>query len=365
MTGDIASEAGSRKIPIENLYYLLSYAFDQIPDGAMTALADDDCPDSFHLLARILARSIRRLARRGLTREYIENSESTPRLRGRILVAESRRRMTDRQARMICRFDELTIDCLPNQLLRATCDRLLRSGLLAGTVRQEIQVAREHLARVTPIRIEDTLFRRVRLHRNNRTYRLPIAICRLIHRALTPSEHAGGHRFHEILEDEFAMPRLFESFVRNFAIAHFPDSTVSAMTIRWDGEWDEAADEILPVMITDVTIEHPDSKLILDCKFYCEALVTRYDRKRLHSSHLYQLTAYLRNQAADLNWREAKGVLLYPAVNHRLDSSFMLNGHPVRVVSIDLDRPWREIHSDLFEICRGNETPCLSESTAG
>lgn len=347
------SASSRRKIPIENLYYLLSYSCEQVPETDEARIGDDDCPDSLHLLAKVLARSIRRLIHRGLTREYMEQTEPTPRLKGRILIAQSHREMVDRQAKMICCFDDLNADCLPNQLLRSTCDRLLRLGVLGGSVRQEIQVAREHLGNITPIRVEDALFRRVRLHRNNRSYRLPLAVCRLIHRALTPSEREGGYRFHEILEDEKAMPRIFENFVRNFADFQFPASKVSAMTIQWDGEWDADAAEVLPMMFTDVTIEHPDSKLILDCKFYREALVSRHDRKRMHSSHLYQLTSYLRNKAADPGWEEASGVLLYPAVDHRLDYRLKLNGHLIRVVSIDLDRPWREIDESLTKICAG------------
>tara|TARA_B100000927_G_scaffold247559_1_gene210886 strand:- start:316 stop:1368 length:1053 start_codon:yes stop_codon:yes gene_type:complete len=342
-----------RRIPIENLYYLLSYSCDQVPETDEADLGDDDCPDSLHLLARILVRSTRRLVHRGLTREYIEQTEATPRLKGRILVAQSRREMVDRQAKMICRFDELNADCLPNQLLRSTCDRLLRIGVLEDSLRKDILIAREQLGNITPIRIEDSLFRRVRLHRNNRSYRLPLTVCRLIHRALTPSEREGGNRFHDIFEDEKAMPRIFESFVRNFADGHFPISKVSAMTIQWDGEWEADSAEVLPIMITDLTIEHPDSKLILDCKFYREALVSRHDRKRMHSSHLYQLTSYLRNKAADPGWENASGVLLYPAVDHDLDYRLTLNGHPVRVVSVDLDRPWREIEKRLIEVCAG------------
>ncbi|MEX2577411.1 MAG: hypothetical protein WD342_00010 [Verrucomicrobiales bacterium] len=348
-----AAPPASRRIPIENLYYLLCYAIEHTPESGVANLEPEECPDSLNLLARVLSRSVIRLAHHGLTREYVEETEATTRLRGRILVAESRRRMVDRQAQMICRFDELNVDCLPNQLLRSTCDRLLRTGDLEDQIRHEVRLARDTLAAVSPIRIEDSLFGRVRLHRNNRAYRLPIAICRLVHRALMPSERKGGSRFHEILEDDQSMPRLFERFVRNFAAAKFPRSRVSAMAINWDGEWDTETAEVLPMMFTDVTIEHPDSKLILDCKFYREALVSRHDRKRMHSSHLYQLTSYLRNKAADPEWEEASGALLYPAVDHRLDYRLRLNGHPVRVVSIDLDRPWREIEESLTEICAG------------
>jgi len=322
-----------------------------MPDGGNVEIDPESCPDALNLLARVLARSVQKLSRHGLERDYVAREEATARLRGRILVAESRRRMIDRQARMICRFDELSADWLPNQILRATCDSLLRCREIVAPIRHELRLAREVLAAVTLFPVTDSLFSQIRFYRNNRNYRLPLAVCRLIHRALMPSEREGLARFHDVLLDEKSMPGLFENFVRNFADWHFPGSKVSAMGINWDGEWNADAAEVLPGMFTDVTIEHPTRKIILDCKYYRTALITRHDRKRLHSSHLYQLVSYLRNKAVDPGWAAVEGILLYPAVEHQLDYQFVLNSHRVRVVSVDLDRPWREIHDALLGIC--------------
>jgi len=113
---------------------------------------------------------------------------------------------------------------------------------------------------------------------------------------------------------------------------------------------DSDVDEVLPRMLTDVTIEYATHKTILDCKFYREALVTRDNRHRLHSSHLYQLTAYLQNKSRQEGWEDVRGILLYPAVNHHLDLQFELLGHPVEIRSIDLDQPWQAIHNRLLSI---------------
>ena len=69
------------------------------------------------------------------------------------------------------------------------------------------------------------------------------------------------------------MPKLFEKFVLHFARRHCPGATVSAKSILWNGqaESDEAR-VLLPGMLTDVTVEWPERKLILDCKYYREAL---------------------------------------------------------------------------------------------
>jgi len=348
----------TRRIPIENLYYLLCYACDRAPTTGELQMDPEDCPDALNLLARALARSLRNLSRHGLERSYVVHEEATPRLRGRILVAESQRRMLDRQARMICRFDEFSADWLPNQILRGTCDRLLRGGGLEKNIRGELRAARECLAGVSPIRVMNAHFGQVRFHRNNRAYRLPLAVCRMLHRILMPSERDGSSRFHDPLQDEKVMPRLFEQFVQNFAEFHLPEAKVRGqMRIQWDGSWNEETEEVLPKMFVDVVVEHPDRRLLIDCKFYREALETTQYGRRFHSAHLYQLLSYLRNQSVVSDyWKDVQGLLLYPAVDHHLDYYFELNGHHLRVASIDLDRPWKEIHDSLLAICREGST---------
>jgi 5-methylcytosine-specific restriction enzyme subunit McrC len=104
-------------------------------------------------------------------------------------------------------------------------------------------------------------------------------------------------------------------------------------------------------MITDVTIAWPHRKLILDCKYYQEALVTRYDALRFRSGNLYQLHAYLTNKAIEPGWENAEGMLLYPSNGYRFDHTFTLHGrHRIRVSTIDLHQPWPEIEKELLEL---------------
>jgi 5-methylcytosine-specific restriction enzyme subunit McrC len=169
-----------------------------------------------------------------------------------------------------------------------------------------------------------------------------------------PSEREGASRFHDPFIDEKVMPKLFEEFVQNFAAWHIPSAKVRGqMRILWDGCWDEDANDVLPVMFSDVVVELRERRLLIDCKFYREALVTRHNRLRLHSAHLYQIVSYLRNQSAVEGWGDVEGLLLYPAVGHHLDFRYVLNGHPVRVASVDLDRPWQEIHEAMTLLCSG------------
>lgn len=338
-------------IPVQNVYYLLAYAWDHFRSGEEVNIDPRQCPDAHNLLAMLLTCGVRRLASQGMDKGYHEFREATPRLRGRVDVLASCRRMMHVSGRMLCEYDELTANTLPNRLLKSTCLRLAAAGSqLTKENRLEARHALALLSDIEPVAITSRTFRRYQLHRNNRHYRLLMHVCQLLHEAHLPSQQAGGKRFRSILESETVMHRVFEAFVRRFAIRHCPDARVSAMAINWDGSWGDAVEQVLPRMLTDVTLERPAQKSILDCKFYKEALVTRHNRHRLHSTHLYQLTAYLSNKSRDPGWESVAGVLLYPAVNHHLDLDFTLLGHAIGIKSIDLDRPWPIIHERLLTV---------------
>ncbi|MFN8707148.1 MAG: 5-methylcytosine restriction system specificity protein McrC [Planctomyces sp.] len=344
-------------IPVSNLYYLLAYAWDEFVSGEETDLTEVAFDNIHDLLAWVLSRGIRKLGSVGMDKSYTGMVQQTSRLKGRVHLADSYQRMTYRSGEMICAFDELTADTVPNQLLRATCDRLLKSDAVVKKVRSEIRHAQRLLHDITSIRLTSQLFHRVQLHRNNRHYRMLLHVCRMLHELWLPEEAAGGHRFREILTDETRMPQLFEKFVRNFAKRHLRDTYVYSERISWDGIGaDEDVSEVVPTMLTDVTLETSTRKTILDCKFYRDAFVTRHGSRRLHSMHLYQLNAYLQNKSRHEGWEDVDGILLYPAVAHACNYQFRLLGHAVRICSVDLDRPWQEIEARLIEILSATGT---------
>lgn len=339
-------------IPIENLYYLLSYAWDHFREGEEIDISSTQCPDFENLLAKVLANGIQRLTRNGFERQYLAYTEVTPRLRGRIHVAESYRRMTHRSGRMQCEFDELSYDTPVNRILSSTAHRLLKNDALTPENRHALRLACALLPQVTPVSITDSSFHRIQLHRNTRNYRLLLSLCRLIHQCLLPEEHKGKRRFRDILRDQTVMHRLFEDFVRSFAIRHLAGAKVSAMPIKWCAtDLNDTSSALLPGMITDVTIAWPDRKLILDCKYYHEALVTRYDALRFRSSNLYQLHAYLTNMAIESGWENSEGMLLYPSNGYSFNHAFTLHGrHRIHVCTIDLNQPWQVIETTLLAL---------------
>ena len=83
-----------------------------------------------------------------------------------------------------------------------------------------------------------------------------LSICRLLFEILLPEEKRGELRFHNILEDEVVMNRIFERFVLRFASRHCVGARVRSMNISWIGEWDSEVGAVLLGMKTDVTTEY-------------------------------------------------------------------------------------------------------------
>ena len=87
---------------------------------------------------------------------------------------------------------------------------------------------------------------------------------------------------------------------------------------------------------------------MIDAKYYRDALVSYHERERVRSGHLYQMTAYLRSShMKDVN---AEGLLLYAQSRLPIRANFDLSGRRVRVRTLDLARPWPEVHRSLREL---------------
>jgi 5-methylcytosine-specific restriction enzyme subunit McrC len=104
-------------------------------------------------------------------------------------------------------------------------------------------------------------------------------------------------------------------------------------------------------MRTDIHLQRADEHVIVDTKFYREAMQTNYGKSSIRSEHLYQLFSYLKNaEALGDQFLSAKGILLYPAVGEKVSLDALVQGHKIVVRTINLDQEWQGIRSDLLEV---------------
>ena len=347
------------RVPVENIYYLLCYAWDLIEEGRLVDVGTEKFNERpVNLFAKVLNDGVARLISRGLNRDYLAVHGDVRGLKGRLDLATTVRRNLLLNGMTHCAFDELSYDVPQNRILKATLRGLTLVPGLDTDEKRRTERLYGKLNEVADVRLTASLLRTVQIHRNNRAYKFLLNVCRIIHQNLLVNEEEGTAQFHDFREDEQQMGLVFQKFVRAFCEreTHY---AVSAPRIDWFGAEARGADlGRLPGMHTDFVLRSDERTIIVDTKFYKEPLSTRFgERRRVRSANLYQIFAYVMNQAAaaPADEPDPEGWLLYAAAKGDFDFRFELMGRPVRACSIDLSQDWRKIERDLRILVNGGK----------
>ena len=361
------------RIPVRNIWLLLLYASQLYRELSPTRrVAVEAAPDDIpNLAAEILTCAVARRLRRNLSHDYQRRQADLNRMRGRINLLRTERRQLLQRGRIACTFDELTVDTPRNRYVKAALRKLAglvkdpelsrRCRTWAGNLeRAGVTDPLHHLGRP-----ERPSLRDVRADADDRKM---LAAAQLAFDLAIPTEDAG--------RSTLAMPNknkgweLFEK-----AVAGFYAVTLSLQGWRvrhggWIGWPVERStpciDAILPRMQTDIMLEHSGMgrRIIIDTKFMSVVTPGKYDNRRLHSSHIYQLYAYLRSQekpADPLSYRTS-GILLYPAIDCDVDEAAVIQGHEIRFATVDLAANSPVIRQRLLDIAQ--TTPLAGELPA-
>ena len=349
-------------IPIENIYYLLCYAWNRFDEGEMADMASIDFKNALDLLACVLYRGISRLLRKGLDRGYVEREETLGFIHGRIDLGYTVLHGLHRRGRARCRFDELIHDVLHNQILKSTIRLLLYEENLDSSLKEKLRGIYRRLSGIREIRLNPAIFSRLVIHKNNRYYRFLLHICELITAYTIPDEHRGTYRFINFLRDEKRMAYIFQQFVFNFLVKEQSTYNVRAECLDWPAEpIDPGRQEdlkFLPAMYTDISLRSSQSTLIIDTKYYVDALKSKYGGKpKVSAENLYQIHTYLSSlEIKDYPDNMAEGLLLYPVNGYQVDLAWNIRGHTIRVRTLNLGLDWRSIHKSLLDIIGAPET---------
>src|SRR5512139_1458213 len=113
------------EIPIQNIYYLLCYAYNKLEEGRIIDVKPEDPHKLINLFARILSSGVARLLKRGLDRGYELREDELRSIRGKLLFGESVKKNLLAFSRAHCEFDELRFNVLHNRIIKSTIHMLL------------------------------------------------------------------------------------------------------------------------------------------------------------------------------------------------------------------------------------------------
>ena len=341
------------RIPIENIYFLLCYAWNKLDEKERVNVSIDDKTELLDLFAKILINATKTLIKRGIDKNYIDHTEELSGVKGKIEISQTLKSNLLIKQRTICTFDDFSSNIILNRILVSTIYRLTRTKGLDKELKKELVAIQRMLNGIEQIEITSSLFNQVRLNRNNRFYGFVMNVCQIIYDSTLPSEEQGKFKFSDFTRDDNKMNQLFEAFIRNFyRIEQRKYKTVKKETIKWQFEnTDKENYQYLPQMETDITLENDEEKIIIDAKFYRETMTVNYDKERIKSANLYQLFSYLLNQEdVSIKTKTATGILLYPTIETDYDLNFKYYDHKIQIRTVNLNTNWRNISTRLKEI---------------
>ena len=250
-------------IRVQNVYYMLAYAFKALNEQGYKKVAAEDFENTADLLAAILIRGISIQIKRGLKKDYVPKNEALSSLRGKIDITGSIKEQTFIRKQMICSYDVFSANAYMNRILKTTTHILLTADVVKER-KKALRKLMVYFAEVESLDVKSINWH-LRYDRNNQTYRMLIAVCYLVVRGLLQTQSDGNIKLMDFL-DESRMHSLYERFIREYYRREFPQINVSAAQIHW--QLDDGMRDMLPAMQTDITLSHGEKVLIIDAKYY-------------------------------------------------------------------------------------------------
>lgn len=288
----------SPKVPIQNLFRMLEYAWELISFEFVPSLFKSDSLDDFYQrLAKKLAQDILSRNRKGLYKEYLARDERLSIIRGRINLADKLRKPWDTHHE--CHFHEHSADLDDNRILAWTLFIILRTGLCTdrNTASSVRKAYRELLGKVglqecVPKDAINRLYNRL-----NSDYKPLHSLCRFFLENTGPKHQIGDRTMLPFLVN---MARLFELFVYEWMKKHLHEYFPSSYRVNFQQRINVDTQGIVHFDVDLIIQDNATgtTKCILDTKYK--------DADTPSSADVAQVIAYAAGK------RCANAILVYP-----------------------------------------------------
>ncbi len=338
-------------IKVKNIYWMLAYAFDILKEKSTQSVKTEEFDNIYDLLSAMLIKGVNYQLKRGMNREYIDKKEELINLKGKILISDSVKYNTIKNHKLVCEYDDFSINSYMNKIIKSTLMKLLKIKSLDKKYKVGIKKILLYFKDVDVIDIRNINWKAVRYNKNNLTYKMIINICYLIIEGLLLSNEKGDNELTKFV-DEKEMSALYERFVKEYYRKHFPSLHANASHIKWNIKENNGI-ELLPNMKTDISLTYKEKTLIIDTKYYEKALQnnTLYDKKTIRSAHLYQIFTYVKNKDVN-NTGNVSGMLLYAKTDEEdfKEQSNIFGNNYIGIKILDLTKDFKYVEEQLDNI---------------
>jgi 5-methylcytosine-specific restriction enzyme subunit McrC len=341
-----------KNILIRNVYYMLSYAFQELKQSNYDNIAGEEFDNIHQLLAEILLRGVSFQLKQGLHREYVQVNETLMTVRGRIDIPGTIAERTRQRTGIACEHDEFSEDCIFNRIIKSTMSLLLRTDGLRDGQPAALKRLMPYFDGVGEVQPSQIAWSALRFDRNTRTYRMLLYICNFIIEGILLTTETGRYRMREFSDDR--MCRLFEKFILEYYRKEHPQTSAEAKQIGWDADRENSTMDILPILQTDVFLTLGQRSLIIDAKYYSHTMQAKFEKKKIHSANLNQIYVYMDNEDRKRAVRgSVDGMLLYAKTNETIVPDGHLrrsDGNTIWFRTLDLGVEFKQIRAQLDSI---------------
>lgn len=338
-------------IPIQNIYYMLSYAFQTLQAENYKDLATENFHNTAELCAAILDKGIGIQLKHGLRRDYVSKSESLSTLQGKLNISESIKTQTMLKKQMICTYDEFSTNIQFNQIIKSTVLLLLKANI-TNSRKKSLRKLLLFFSDVNEIDLHFVNWDQ-QYNRSNQNYQMLIGMCYLVYKGLLTTQNNGTTKLMDFFDGQ-RMCRLYEKFLLEYYRKEHPELTANASQIAW--QLDDTENQMLPRMQTDIMLSKNNNILIIDAKYYSHMTQQQYGIHTLHSNNLYQIFTYVKNKEFELRNYEhtVSGMLLYTQTDEDIipNNTYHMSGNQISVLALDLNQDFSKISRTLDDIAK-------------
>lgn len=341
-------------IRIENIYYMLAYAFQVLQEQAYRDVMAEAFENAEELLSAILCKGVSIQIKRGLERQYLKQEDMLSNPRGKIEVNASIKTLAMRKKQLVCSYDEFSVDTYANRIIKTTLQWLLHTNI-SKVRKQKIKSLLFYFTEVSLLDISGIDWD-LSYDRNNQNYRMLLSVCQCILRGLLQTQKDGTMHMMDFL-DEQILPKLYEKFIFNYLKQEHSGKEVKVFSPQISWLLDDGMDKRLPVMQSDIVIKNKKTKktLIIDAKYYTRNMQQKasYMSQTIHSANLYQMFAYVKNWPAE-EGETVSGMLLYARTEDVVqpDNVYQMSGNHIFVQTLDLNCKFERIATQLDAIAQ-------------
>ena len=355
-----------KTIPIQNLFYMLCYAWNVLAIKDSIKVSSEKVTDSYNLLGRIFSYGVGKLIRQGFHRSYIATEDELSGVRGKVLLSNAIKQSSLVRKKICCEFDEFTSNNLFNQIVKYTLGNLIKNAAIDNSIKKDIKKQIIYFADIEESAPNQANLQKLKFNRNNSIYKLLISLASMIYNNTLVNEEDGRITFKDFYREE-QMQKVYELFLLNFYALHLDKEIyyVHAPKINWNIDenaieyWGDKFDVDTKITDrrTDIVIENKKEKIqfIIDAKYYEKALVSAYwdnTTETYRTNHINQVRGYILDSTFD---GTKHGALIYPTVyNDKLEKGRVepIMGAHIIMKTINLNQDWQNIETDLLNFVK-------------